>query len=246
MLAALRPLATPASGALTPYARRFNGTSDFITFGPGSIGTAIAYGTIAVLIRCTNDTSYMAACSVESSTSTLIYELERADNTQLNVATLNTNGSGCQSSNTGPYWTVADGWVLMVVKKTNGNQTPAFWKGTLGGTWTSSAGLASLANTSGTVSKILLGSEGGAGDFWAGDIAMAAVWKDVALSDANIQTLHISKSTWTGLSPTWCVSCDQASTATTITDLTGGGGNQTAITGTSVVSDGPALSGYGS
>lgn len=72
-----------------------------------------------------------------------------------------------------------------------------------------------------------------------GKIAAMALWGSV-LSDGQLEGLTTHLSAWMVLSPLWCVRFNQASTATAVVDLTGGGGDQNDISGTSVSADEPA------
>lgn len=69
------------------------------------------------------------------------------------------------------------------------------------------------------------------------DIACAAVWDGVALSNGQIDALQVSKSTQAiyDLGPTALWDFNQTSVGTAVIDLTGGGADQISTAGTSIV-----------
>jgi hypothetical protein len=133
--------------------------------------------------------------------------------------------------------TVADGWSICVVSKTTGLVHPHHSKFALsGGGWTQAAATTNVLNDDAAV-------PGGTVRFAASSncrMAVAAVW-NVALSDVQVQALSTNLKTadWlntslVGTAPQGLWEFNQASTGTAIQDLTGGGANQSAITGTTV------------
>jgi hypothetical protein len=81
------------------------------------------------------------------------------------------------------------------------------------------------------------------GDRLDGKLAAVGLWGSV-LSDGQIEGLTTSLAAWKALSPAALWGFNQASTATPVPDLTGGGADQTDISGTSVSADEPASWSY--
>jgi hypothetical protein len=67
-----------------------------------------------------------------------------------------------------------------------------------------------------------------------GRLAVIGIWQSV-LTNTQIEGLTSALSAWKDLGPTALWAFNQASTTTPVTDLTGGGADQTAITGTTAV-----------
>lgn len=141
----------------------------------------------------------------------------------------------------GPLFTVDDWWWLAVTKAA-GNVAPRWHlrNVTTGGAWTHANGTTAVTDGTGPVDTIVVGNLTAAGaNDWRGLIAAVAVFGS-ALSDAQIEgacTLAAADLATAG--PAWGTVFDQSSTATAAVDFTGGGGNQTAISGTSVSADDP-------
>lgn len=143
----------------------------------------------------------------------------------------------------GPAYT-AGHWYWIVATKASGTVAPRYhiYDVTAGSAWThADSSYASVANQPGPVANAIIGGQsfGSASTAWKGSIAVCASWNSV-LADATIETtmtLH-ARDTYTA-TPKWMVRLNQASVATAVTDDTGGGGDQTSISGTSVDADEP-------
>lgn len=124
-------------------------------------------------------------------------------------------------------------WLLVAISKTAGEAAP---RGHLyrysTGTWTHLDSGNTLSDQ-GTVTTIDLGNTGNDW-YYTGHMAVAGVW-DAALSDPQVETLESSLRAWldTGAVAVWPL--DQDSTSIPVIDITGGGADQTATSGTSVV-----------
>lgn len=131
-----------------------------------------------------------------------------------------------------------DDWVLVAITKATGTTAPRGHKYLYSTpTWTHTDSAATVANQSSiSGGSVRIGASGAASYNTAltGDIAVVGVWDGTALSDANIETLELDLQSWMNLSPTALWRLDQASTSTNINDLTAGGSNQTALSGTSI------------
>jgi hypothetical protein len=128
-------------------------------------------------------------------------------------------------------------WRWYVMTKASGSVAPRIHVGDLSGSWTHTDNSANTGDGTGPITSLILGNNGTNG--WRGSFAVAAAWTSV-LSDATIEaTFGTSAATVLAASPGWMVRLNQASAATSVTDDTGGGGGQSAISGTSVDADDP-------
>jgi hypothetical protein len=108
------------------------------------------------------------------------------------------------------------------------------------GAWSHADASGTVGDGSGPVTSIIVGNSSAAGsDDMRGEIAAIAVWGS-ALSDGAVQSAcTLNASDLVTSSPAWGTLWNQASTGTSVTDFTGGSGNQTAISATSVGTDEP-------
>jgi hypothetical protein len=135
----------------------------------------------------------------------------------------------------------ADGWVVFVVTKASGTATPRFHLRKLtAATTTRGNGAGTLANGSVIASTDRV--EFGKDEYFNrsnGLIALAGIW-NVALTDAQVDELwaNLKTTDWrdnSGGTPLAYWEFNQDSVTTAVVDLSGGGANETARTGTSVV-----------
>lgn len=248
MLTALRSLHTPPAAGLTPYVRHFNGSSDKMAFGIGAI-TANPGGprgacTLAVLLRRNANAVWHGIWELAKSTLDDCATMEISDTNTITYS----YGTGVFTQSSAITVTTSDNWCIIGWTKTAGTSAPTFYKNILGGAFSTEAG-ASVVSSGAIADHVNVGfwqDDLGNTDWGNVDIAKAAYWDTSVLNSTQLQTLDDSDSAWLALSPTWAITLNQASTATSVPDDTGGGGGQTSITGTSVLTTGPALSGYGS
>jgi hypothetical protein len=135
----------------------------------------------------------------------------------------------------------ADGWVISVVTKAGGSAIPRFHNRYLTAASTLRGdGAAALANGATITSADRV--EFGKDEYFnrlSGRIALSAVW-DVAFTDAQVDELWANLCTFDWLAhslgaPKALWQFNQGSAWTDVRDLTGGGADQVALTGTSVV-----------
>ena len=134
----------------------------------------------------------------------------------------------------------AASWQVYGISKAAGTTTIRFLRCTLGGSpFHGNSGGTSDGNAV-AATEIEFGStRNGAFTSWKDmRLAVAAVWQGTALSDGQFDSIVDSTQDIADLSPTGLWDFNQASTATNVTDLTGGGADQTAIAGTTVIADG--------
>jgi hypothetical protein len=130
----------------------------------------------------------------------------------------------------------ADVWQIMGLSKPNATGQGEIHDKTLGsGSWSQNSGGDSFGALTGAADRILIGGDGGAGNYKDFEIATLGMYRTFP-SDAQIQTIQTTPATQTmkdlGASHLW--DFNQAATGTTVLDLVGDW-HQTAISGTSVV-----------
>lgn len=213
--------------------RLFNGgvALDSITFGIGAGPPDQGPITIAVLAK-------------PSSASFTGWALSGHDGTFARWSMLSASGKLFMENDFGTGGpSLPTDWCWFVGTKAAGSFAPRWHVKdiTLGSAWTHVDGSAAVGDLTGVATTIILGNHiaGGSGDSWRGRIAAAATWT-AALTDLQVEaacTLAAADLLTAG--PGWMVRLNQASTATSVPDDTGGGGNQTAISGTAVDADEP-------
>lgn len=207
-------------------ARRFTGT-DTITCAVGNANTTRA-GTVILLIR-----AYDADFDALSRFTDLISGLAGTslvwglflDNS---VIFNNEFGSGLA----GP--SDKDTWYVIACTKASGNAAFHYHLAPVGGSWTH--GTSGNATDGSGVDSIVFGAGvvEGAGKF---EIAAAATYS-AALSDSAVEALGTtSMADWMDATPTAAWQFNQTATTDDVTDLTSGGADQTAISGTTVTDD---------
>lgn len=215
--------------------RNFDGVDDVITFSLGSL-SSFTSGTIAVLCRRTDNTAWNGPFCTRTSGGTPEMYLDIAPSNSAPNNSLWCNFAVNQNGGTTVTLTAVESWAWVVVTKASGSATPRYHKYVMSSaTWTRVNGSGNIGNAvSPSGGDLQIGDAGG--DFFKGDIAAVACWT-TALSDG---TLNGIVNNWTSgvlaASPQGAWLLNQASTATSITDGTAGGANQTARTGTTVSS----------
>lgn len=134
----------------------------------------------------------------------------------------------------GPQITTGD-WLWVVVTHPSAG-TPRWHVQdvTIAGAWSHVDEVSgTVGDGTGPVASVYVGAGDGSGSStFRGWIAAVAVWGS-ALSDAAVQAACTLNATdLAAASPAWGTLWDQTSTGTPVSDFTGGGGNQTAILGT--------------
>jgi hypothetical protein len=214
-------------------ARTFNGSSDVISLtvgGLASIGTGAC--TIAAIVKL-GDTTDGCPLWMGSTGSADTHFLE------IFGGQWNYRGTNIMAGST------ADNWHLIAATKTAGTTTPRGHKYVYGtNTWTHTNAGSTLADPSGTTAFAGIGRyQTAAAEFFNGDIAVVAAWSR-ALADVDIEQLAHSLQAWYAAAPLAGSVLDQQAVGTPINDWTGGGANQSAITGTTVSTNSAPI-GYG-
>lgn len=208
--------------------RHFDRTAnDYILFSPGNLANATGAITVALIWYTTATNADQGLIRAEDSSNTPAWYVNPFSD---GVAYFTEGGFAATQTYTANEWRL-DAWsrpagATQTVRGHAFTYTAGTWAHTDYGT-SSNSGVS-------PVDHIYLGRIDASNDL-VGEIAVAGVWKRV-LSDGELQTLSYSLSAWKSLAPDALWALNQASTADAVTDLSGGGANQSAISGTSVSS----------
>lgn len=212
--------------------REFDGTDDQIVLSGGALG-AIGNGaySIVLLVKPTTLTDARFSISLQVSTTNVLAALQKRSSGNLDLAS-DAGGS------VGLAGLTAGDWQVIGVSKAAGTTFPRMHRAVRGsGAWTHDDGDAQLANVAGTCSRIEVGSKQNAAfdDF---RIAIAAVF-NTDIGDSGFETIDAGGSTAgvIALGPLAMWEFDQAVVTDPVNDLMAGGANQTARTGTTVITD---------
>jgi hypothetical protein len=221
-------------GEVPSYARRFDGVDDDLRCSIGACNLTGALTIAALARRNTAGEQDPLVCNHDASTSRARLEVKTS-----NVLGYNTSGS---------TFTVPVGeWVVLVATKAAGTVAPRFHMRSAG-SWTHETSSTTQPNPPTQAGGTVRFAEQSAFFFYSFDIACAAEW-NLALSDAQVEELAGgSTQAWyndSGGVPVGLWDFNQSSTGTSVLDLTGGGADQSLITGTEVLSDGPVDWRYG-
>jgi len=204
--------------------RVFDATSatDYIGFSPGNASSVLQGPITMGVLAKTNALNGFTGWMITGKTSggTRVWSLLTSNNAGNKLFVENDFGAGASGMSTSWRWYVA----------TRGSGLPRFHIWDLSGTWTHVDGTFNPGSGSGAIANIFLGVD--TGNSWRGKIAAAAV-SDTNMSDAQVEakfTLNAVDLT----SMKWATILNQTSTSTAATDITGGGGDQASISGTTV------------
>lgn len=216
--------------------RAFNGgtTADCITFSPGGAPTDQGNGgtgiTVAVLAKASSVAGFTMWAITGRKSGTKVWSILTSNNVGPKLFAENDFSNGVAGLSTS--------WRWYVMTKASGSAKPRWHIWDLSGAWSHTDTDATVGNNTGAIDEILIGLDS-AGTTWRGSIAVAATFNTV-LVDADVEAnFTLSAAHLLAATPTWMVRLNQASTATSVTDDTGGGGNQTALSGTTVDADDP-------
>lgn len=208
-----------------------SGGADYITFSPGNAPPDQGPITIAVLAKASTVAGFTMWMCRGNKTGTAVWGFLTSNNAGPKLFGENDFGNGVAGLSTS--------WRWYVMTKAAGSAIPRFHVWDLSGAWSHTDNTTNVGDGTGAIDTLYLGGNGSASNNWRGSIAVAATWTS-ALSDGAIEAAMTLRASDTfAASPGWMVRLNQASTATSVTDDTAGGGNQSAITGTSVDADDP-------
>jgi hypothetical protein len=221
-------------------ARNFDGTDDVLVVSAGGM-SAIDGGaaTLAFILKL-NDTTNGSVINLRTSAGALVVQINADSGEWFFETTDSFRSLGTAST--------ADNWHLFGATKANGNSTPR-WHKYVYDTNTFSHGNASSAfNDSsaavGASGTCQFGRYQSISEYRAMELAIAGVW-DRVLTDAEFENLAFSLQAWYASAPAAAWLFDQSATGQTVMDFTGGGANQTSVTGTAVSTVSVPIFSYG-
>jgi hypothetical protein len=225
--------------------RNFDGVADAVTFLPGAlVGTDLGPGTVALLCKRMSDAEYTSLLTMRDGatpTSANFFEDVKIGVTET-ANLLNVKQPSGLDRNSTLTLAAADGWAIVVFTKPDGMALGTVHRYLFStATWTSAV-LAENSGDAGVLSttRIAVGKDEFF-NFGAMRLAVDARWT-AEMSTAQVQelTANLRTSDWQSnsvgslaLLHQW----NQGSVSEPVQDLTGGGANQDAIAGTSVVTD---------
>lgn len=211
--------------------RQFNGLSDFVTFTAGAATFGQGPVTVAALIKPTSAVGTRQIVGAVTAAAAVSWGI-LMDTNQFYFEGLFVSGvSG-----------ITNDWQWIVGTKASGNVAPRFHLKdvTTAGAWAHTNAGGTVGNGTTPATTIGVGALPNGTRQFSGFVAVIAVW-DVEFADLDVEsscTLNASN-LFTVSTPDWGTLWNQGSIATPVPDFTGGGGNQSAITGTTVSADDP-------
>lgn len=210
-------------------ARTFTATSSHkITLSLGSLGFVFGPGSVAALVYSTNIAASNRTVISSGATNAVSWMLQVL--TATGQVALRLDGTEVHSTTT----ISINKWYLLGASKGTGTVTPTLHIYDYAtNAWVHEAASGTRVNSSTPLTQAQIGCTPAVAAFWDGDIAVAGSW-DVVLSDAQFEALAYGLRAWFAVQPRGLFVLDQASTAQQLEDMSGGGANQSAITGTAV------------
>ncbi|MDG4826029.1 hypothetical protein O7635_29620 [Asanoa sp. WMMD1127] len=216
-----------------PYVRAFDGIDDEIVTGVGAL-SAMTHGTVAFIMKRTGSGAVEAMFAPHSSDGTFRGEVGTSTGNAWQWYSGAASIGGALTNNR---------WFFVVARKPAGTSTPRFSSyDYTGGTWQHVNGANARAawTPAGVGGSIKMSAAGS--DFPLAKVAVRAAWSNAlpfaadTAGDAAIEAsgMHLSAAAWLTRGPNAMWLFNQADISTPVPDITGGGANQTAITGTSV------------
>ncbi|UWZ37486.1 hypothetical protein Drose_04175 [Dactylosporangium roseum] len=218
------------------------GGSGYVTTGIGTlVGIPAGAFSLWAICRVTSDNTYRILFSLETSagSSRLSLWLSNTNTVQLSVA--------ASDKDTGVPASSSDGWMLVGVSKESGSSIPRGHKHVYStNTWTHADAAAASSGDSGdlTAGRVQIGRWQTSTERWPGEILLCGAVKR-ALTDAEWEQLPYTLPGALGVTPDALWLLDQHATTQNVIDLTGGGANQTALTGTSTGTSSVPVWNYG-
>lgn len=208
-----------------------SGGADSITFNVGNAPPDQGPITVGILAKSFTVAGFTMWMIRGTKTGTAIWGMLTSNNSGPKLFAENDFGNGVAGLSTS--------WRWYVMTKASGSALPRIHVWDLSGAWSHTDNSANTADGTGPIDTLLLGTAGGGANGWRGSIAVAAAFAS-QMNDAAVEAAFtLSAAATFNASPGWMVRLNQASTATSVPDDTGGGGGQSAISGTSVDADDP-------
>lgn len=218
--------------------REFNGTSDKIVLDNGALGAinnSAAFSAMMLLKPTTIGGSDEGIHAVANGTTGLesMYSPSAGDGRLF-------WGSDNPSADVGNSTAIgfsAGAWQVIGVSKAAGSDNPRFHRSLLGGANAHSASASPVGTSAVAATQVFVGCFPDSSGFMAMRLAVLAFFTS-QLADADYDNINTNASTdWilNNLSPAALCEFNQADVATDVTDLTGGGADQTSRSGTTVI-----------
>lgn len=210
-------------------ARTFNGSTDVITVAEGAANVQMDAFTWAFIGKRAVNAVWHPVISSKTGGGTHWWALIADSSDELRIYSDDTDVTGEAN-----VWLASHNWVCIIVTKVAGTAAPIVYRYVYDtNTWTT----VNYVATNGTGTSAPAGTDMNIGaiegDFLNGQLAALGLWTRV-LTAGERESLPFSLMSWLSAAPISFWVFDQAATSMALNDLTGGGANQTAITGTSV------------
>lgn len=206
--------------------RRFDGVDDRIFFAPGN-AAPIDGGPITIATIWRPSSNHQGGLIDGRNAGVRRWAINPFSDNNVYINT----GGGITSTNYGAY---IGQWALLAFTKPNGSstvRTHLFRYDT--SIWTHTD-LAACGDSPGGIDEIIVGWFGSS-EYLHADLAVMGIWSS-ALSDVALEGLTNALEDWDAASPAALWAFNQENVATPVEDITDGGADQTAITGTTVLS----------
>jgi hypothetical protein len=205
-------------------ARNFNGTTAKVLMSLGAVPTSITAFTFAAIVNPTTVGRFNNICSMLTSGDALGVDMTITSGNVLQME----NSGGTRNTVT----SIGTGWQLLSISKAAGSAAVDGTRYVYSNNTTTTASAAAAGDTAGTIARPYIGALGTA-DFFLGDIAIVGFWNR-KLTQAEVNQLPFSLQFWYASVPRAAWILDQAATGQKIIDWTGGGANESTLTGTTV------------
>jgi hypothetical protein len=219
--------------------REFDGIDDLITCAIGGL-SAMAYGTAAAIIAPGASGAWRGICNLHNSGGSVLASPLALRDLSNRPAMFTLANSSLTTFNL-----TAGTWYLIVARKATGTAAPRFSIRDMStGIWSHGVGGTALADwTAPGASGTVRFNNANSSDWFNGKVVVRAAWSNSlpwsadTTGDAAIEAagLHTAAQNWLDNSPDAMWRFNQAEVATAVEDDTGGGADQTAIAGTTVV-----------
>jgi hypothetical protein len=215
--------------------RQFDGVNDRIDFGGGTLGGVGSGAFSALWLVKPGNINFFNSWDIGTAAHALGLQAGQLNDTttaQLNndFGTISWSGLTLDTTN----------WQLIGMSKAAGAVTGRFHRAVLGSGYTHTVSAGTNSGPAGSAAAIVVGCSAAGTLFQQMKLAAMAFW-NTNLTDANFDSIASSTAQIQALSPSILWEFTQASVATAVTDLTGGGADQSSIVETTVVTtDDPA------
>jgi hypothetical protein len=214
-------------------------SSENITLSLGGMGFVFGPGTAAAIIRPTSVVSSNPTILSAGATNAVSWMLQLLTTT--GTLAIRLDGGEVHSS-TAVGMNV---WTFVCATKATGTVTPRMHLYPYAtGTWVHENASGTRANSSTPLTRAQIGCTPAVAAFFQGDVAVCGAW-DVEFTDSQVEALAFSLIPWFTHQPKGLFVLDQAAVGMSVPDLSGGGANQSAITGTTVSANSVPVFSYG-